>query len=111
LTTTYVENIYTGIYRSKSTTPPAAAPIRHSHNFKALQNTIASVPTPSLQPAHYSDTFHEKPTMGLSKDKAAEDFQLWLKRQPPDGIVAYSDGSKLNRWSSTGYGFAVVAKS
>jgi hypothetical protein len=49
--------------------------------------------------------------MGLSKDKAAEDFQLWLKRQPPDGIVAYSDGSKLNRWSSTGYGFAVVAKS
>jgi ribonuclease HI len=46
--------------------------------------------------------------MGLSKDKAAEDFQLWLERQPPDDIVAYSDGSKPNRWSSkAGYGFAV----
>jgi len=46
--------------------------------------------------------------MGLSKDKAAEDFRLWLERQPPDDIVAYSDGSKPNRWSSkAGYGFAV----
>ena len=76
-----------------------------------LQSAITLVqefPRPVLQPAHYSGTSHETPAMGLSKDKAAEDFRLWLGRQPPDDIVAYSDGSKLNRWSSkAGYGFAV----
>jgi len=76
-----------------------------------LQSAVTLVqefPRPVLEPPHYSGTSHEAPTLGLSKDKAAEDFQLWLERQPPGDIVAYSDGSKLNRWSSkAGYGFAV----